>query len=216
MGSINEIKNNIDYLEKEDIISVCDQMDTVCGRLKKITESFLMFSQLEAFDSSPAQKEELRADRTDEPGAILTDLVENLAQKYDRLNDIVKENEVSECAVAISTEYFNKLLEEMVDNAFKFSKQGQKVYFNTEIDSKQPHLLTITIRDEGPGMTLEQIKSIAKLNQFDREQNEQQGMGMGIPIARKIAEIHNGSLTLESNSETIGVKICAQIPLYKD
>jgi signal transduction histidine kinase len=56
----------------------------------------------------------------------------------------------------------------------------------------------ITIKDNGRGISEDQIKKIHIFMQFDREQYEQQGLGLGLMIAKRLTEIHGGTIRVSS------------------
>jgi signal transduction histidine kinase len=60
---------------------------------------------------------------------------------------------------------------------------------------------TLSVADEGCGMTAEQIDTIDAYIQFDRRKMEQQGAGLGLAICKLLAEIHNGTFTITSEPE---------------
>ncbi len=68
-----------------------------------------------------------------------------------------------------------------------------------EIESfKKEKDFIIKIKDNGRGMTNEQVKQIDAYIQFDRDQYEQQGMGLGLTISQKLTEMYGGKFTIKS------------------
>lgn len=59
----------------------------------------------------------------------------------------------------------------------------------------------ISVIDRGRGMTEEQIAQVGAYRQFERHKYEQQGSGMGLATAQRIAELHAGHLTIHSEPE---------------
>ncbi len=212
VGYINEIKNNIEVLEKKDILKECDQMLDVVGRLRNIIDSFLMFTTLENNSKSPTIIAQMRKAKMDEPMITVNDLAESIAVKYNRTEDIEIIDPVFDISIAMVSELFCRLADELINNAFKFSKKGEKIIISSEIENNQ---LSITISDSGIGMTSEQLKKLTAFVQFDREINEQQGIGLGLTIARRIVELHAGKfeITSEKDKGIQGTKIKVTIPL---
>ena len=58
--------------------------------------------------------------------------------------------------------------------------------------------IELTVTDEGRGMPAEQIAKIGAFMQFDRKTHEQQGLGLGLSIARRLAELFQGRLSVRS------------------
>ena len=99
----------------------------------------------------------------------------------------------------MSDHYVGKLVKELVDNAFKFSSSGQSVC--VEGGFRGNHYL-LTVKDQGQGMTQQQIERVGAFLQFDRDQHEQQGLGLGLALARQLATLHGGTITISSTPET--------------
>ena len=92
---------------------------------------------------------------------------------------------------------FNNLL----SNAFKYTKEGT-VTLNvgcTRIDEKNI-VLSATIKDTGIGIRQEDIKKLfSDYNQVDIKANRRiEGTGLGLSITKKLVEMMNGEITVES------------------
>jgi PAS domain S-box-containing protein len=95
-----------------------------------------------------------------------------------------------------------QILVNLLSNAVKFTPPGGSVSICAEI--AKDNSLIISISDTGIGMSPEDInKSMEKFGQSDRgnlmQSNE--GTGLGLPLAKGLAEAHGGSLKIESELE---------------
>jgi len=127
------------------------------------------------------------------------------AQAAKREKDLVLETSDSPCA--ISEDYLGKIVDEVVQNGFKFSEPGTPVHvqLSAPLDG-----LRLDVTDQGRGFSSEQIRNIGAYMQFDRKMHEQQGLGLGLTIARRLAELHGGSLTVNSapgEKTTVEIKL---------
>jgi len=89
------------------------------------------------------------------------------------------------------------VLHRLLDNAIKFSPQtgGQVVVRARDEDG----WVKISVKDEGVGIPKAEIPRIFDLfYQVDRGKYEQQGIGVGLAIARELVEIHGGRIEVES------------------
>ena len=100
------------------------------------------------------------------------------------------------------------MLRELLENAFKFSDSGSSVEIRTR---GVAGIFELQVIDHGRGFSADQIKRVGANFQFDRKSQEQQGSGLGLSIARRLAEIYNGTLRIESvpDRETV---VTVQIP----
>jgi len=73
--------------------------------------------------------------------------------------------------------------------------------------------LIVRIEDNGRGMSQNQISRIAALAQFDRDFYEQQGVGLGLVIAKKVTELHDGNFQINSK-EGKGTIVNLTIPCF--
>jgi two-component system sensor histidine kinase/response regulator len=87
-------------------------------------------------------------------------------------------------------------LAEIIANALNFSPQGAEVAI-TQWRAGGDVLISVT--DQGPGIPPEHLEdTLREFHQIARQVQEQQGMGLGLPLARRIIEIHEGTLDIRS------------------
>lgn len=91
-----------------------------------------------------------------------------------------------------------RILEELLDNALRFSPEGSPVDVRIAAGSGR---VEVRIRDRGPGIEPEDRERIfGPLEQLeDLNVRVHQGAGMGLPLARTAARAMGGDVTLESS-----------------
>ena len=82
----------------------------------------------------------------------------------------------------------------IVDNAIKFSKDGSSIYINIE-DADD---IRVSIRDEGVGITEEELPYIFEKFYKSKLRQNAKGSGLGLAIARQICLKHDGNIRVES------------------
>ncbi|MFO1172248.1 MAG: sensor histidine kinase [Hyphomicrobiaceae bacterium] len=101
----------------------------------------------------------------------------------------------------------------LVSNAVRYGREGGSV----EISAKRSRLhgLEITVADDGPGIPAEYLDKV--MEPFVRVGGEAnrnvEGSGLGLPIVKKLMELHGGSFILES---TVGAGTTARLRLPAD
>lgn len=215
---INQVKGSAKILATggtdtphEEIIELTDDIVSSCDRLLKITENFLIYVRIESYAGNPEKKRALREMKTDEPGALMYDLIANIAIRFDRIDDIKYDNIVDQILIEISTESFHKIIDELADNALKFSNPNTPLEIDTWLDDG---FMWFKIKDQGRGMSIEQVKNIGAYMQFERTIYEQQGVGLGLVIAKRLVELHDGEFKIESKEEQ-GTTITFSLPYRK-
>ena len=99
----------------------------------------------------------------------------------------------------ISEDYLARIVDELVQNAFKFSERGQRVSVTL---SASPNGVMLSVTDRGRGFSTEHITRVGAYMQFDRKMQEQQGLGLGLVIAKRLTELHGGTLSIQSDRGT--------------
>lgn len=211
VGSAKYLNSNSEDVSSEEIQELSEDIISSSQRLMKITENFLIFVRIESFVGNPEKRKQLRAYRTDEPAAMVYDIASLIAQRYNRFDDFVFEGDADQIFVEISTESYHKIIDELIDNSFRFSKSGEKVRIYAEL---KDGFFFLTLEDEGRGMSQDQISKVGAYIQFERSIYEQQGVGLGLVIAKRMVELHDGIFEIESE-EGRGTKIRFSLP-YQD
>jgi hypothetical protein len=94
----------------------------------------------------------------------------------------------------MSADHLQALVQELVENALAFSKPGTAVAIRGRRDGSA---YVLSVKDHGSGMTADQIAGMERAP-FLRRNREQPGLGLGLTIVRKLAEIYGGQLTFDT------------------
>jgi signal transduction histidine kinase len=162
-------------------------------RLERLIENFLIYAQIELMRADVQKINALRQKQTQFPAKLIEQHAWSQAQAANRVEDLLLE--LADQPMPISEDYLGKIVDELVQNAFKFSDSGKRVSVVLS-DSANGVLLSVT--DYGRGFSTEHITKVGAYMQFDRKIQEQQGLGLGLVIARRLTELHGGTLSIQS------------------
>lgn len=176
-------------------------------RLHRLIENYLLYAQLEIITADQLRLNGLRRNTIDHPQTIINNVAVNVSKKFQREADL--KLKLIESKVATSEENLIKIIEEIVDNAFKFSETGTPVNISSSVEGQT---YIINVSDNGRGMSVDQIKKVGAFAQFGRELYEQQGSGLGLAIARKLTELHEGEMLIQSETNR-GTRVRVKLPL---
>jgi signal transduction histidine kinase len=102
-------------------------------------------------------------------------------------------------AIRGDRERLRQVLSNLIDNAIKYSPEGGEVVVRALRDDGR---VRISVVDGGPGIPSDQHRLIfEKFGRADVPGGSKPGTGLGLFIARSIAEAHGGTLEVESRTE---------------
>lgn len=192
-GYAEFLEHNYQLIDRERLRGIAGDMVKSTRRLFKLIEKFLVYVQIEKLASDPVRIRELNNDSVEYPGDIVQNIAQTKAEAYERTADL--KLELDNEPIRISESKLAQALNELIDNAFKFSKKETPVTITAGTDGD---FYQISITNLGKGMSAEQIAEIEAFIQFDRDISEQQGLGLGLTIARRLMEIYGGQMRIES------------------
>lgn len=176
-----------------DVLEIAQTIQTSAQRLYRLIQNYLFYAKLEVAVRDPAYKTTLSREVTSFPGYAIANLATTIATRDQRPDDL--ELDLQNTAIAIPHFEFEKIVNEVLENAFKFSPSGTPVIATSQVQNNHYH---IQITNSGHGMTVEQIANLGGYMQFDRQFYEQQGVGLGLAIAQRLVGLYDGQLTITS------------------
>ncbi len=191
-----------DLLTPKEISDMGGEILNSGNRLHRLIENYLISVQLQLNDA---------LDQGNIPGSVIepviNEITQTLSRKYER--ELLPEISIEQTdRIAISESFLRKIVLELIDNAYKFSKTTSPVWIKGE---NKDGFYQLIIKDQGRGMSPGQISQLGAFMQFNREDKEQQGSGLGLSIAKKMIESSGGIFSLESQTDE-GVEVKILIP----
>jgi len=180
------------------------------ARLERIIQLLVDFSAMEAGRLAPRSK-------PIDLGAI----VEGLAQLWE--GKTPKHTVVAEVTeglphVSGDERLLKRSLEEVLDNAVKFSPQGGTIRLEARgagavKGERRQSFVEVTVSDEGIGIPPEDLPKIfSDFHQLDgSETRSYGGLGLGLAFVQRILEAHGGSVSVESELDQ-GTRLTISVP----
>lgn len=207
IGSAQLLSEDAATMAPEEVQEFAEMILFSGQRLNRLVENFLIYAQLELIARDEARTAALRASRCAAPASCLIAEAQLRVAQHARADDLA--TDLANRPVAADEEHLQRIVRELVDNACKFSEPGSPITAAAAVEDDR-YVLTVT--DSGRGISDERLAAIGAYQQFDRALHEQQGVGLGLQIAGRLAELLGGTLALDS-TEGVGTRATVALPL---
>ena len=177
-------------MKKTEAVDILEEnLDDIKG-LRNLSEELLtLASYEESYQTLNREKIEL---------PILADDILDDFRLRAREKKIKLEQQVDNVIVCVDQEKIKQLVAILVDNALKYSPSKTKIKLSMKLNKNE---FVIKVKDQGMGIAAEDIPHV-----FDRfyksdkarQKDATSSFGLGLAIAKKIAESHKAQLAVES------------------
>jgi len=147
---------------------------------------------------------------------VLNSAVETSRPLIDQMNHqltvtLPKEALIVEADMTRLAQVFVNLL----NNAAKYSDRGGQIQLHVE---RQGSDAVVTVRDTGIGIATEQLSRIFEMfMQIDASlEKSQGGLGIGLTLARRLVDLHGGSIHAHSDGLGKGSEFSVRLPLVNE
>jgi two-component system, OmpR family, sensor kinase len=144
----------------------------------------------------------------------LVDLVEDVASTLSTAEHPIHLRPYEDVMVAGDPARLRQCLENLLSNAVKHSPRGAAVVLSIERQRQERgELASVEVADEGPGIAPELATRL--FDRFVTGAGQEGGLGLGLYLAKRIAVMHGGDLTVDS-APGRGARFLLTVPIFHD
>lgn len=192
LGFAEILKEDLGRLTPEEARQMLTDIESCARRLHRTLMNYLQLVRLENA-AGPEQSGPLPAAPGENLAQVVVLTATEIAVAAERSPDL--EVAADPVPARVRDGDFRTVVEHLVENACHYSLPGTPVRVTWTLEAGQP---TLRVIDLGRGMTADQIGQIGAFVQFERKQFEQQGLGIGLALVKRLLERQGGALRFES------------------
>jgi CheY-like chemotaxis protein len=174
-------------------------------KLNTIVGKSFLYYQLQALELDKEKLSIKSGEVAKDIKTLLEPMITDLSNEMKRADDLLLNLENAD--IKIPADLLSATLREIVENAFLFSPKRSAVRVTGGKDGSQ---YIITVRDEGLGMTQDQIANIGAYKKYQEDLENKSGVGLGLNNAKKIIELFDGNFLIKSS---LGLETTVRISL---
>ena len=145
-------------------------------------------------------------------------LIERLISRFDPQAaaqgvEIILSPMAAPIMLAIDPQRIEQIINNLLSNALRYTPEGGEISVQCSVTSSRldvasklvtKHCILVTVRDTGPGIPEESLAHIFdRFYKADRSRSSRNGStGLGLSIARKLAQAHGGDITASNHPES--------------
>ena len=165
-----------------------NRMLSECQSMERLVGDLLLLSKMQNPDFL-IEKEPVTLQQ------VFNDLNRSASVIADEKNiEIVINQPETPCVMMADYVRLRQMFVVIVDNAIKFSQENSRIYITMEQDQN----IRVSIRDEGVGISEEELPNIFEKFYKSKLRQNAKGSGLGLAIARQICLKHDGTIQVKS------------------
>jgi len=182
--------------------------------LQSSKNQFNFVNQLSEIIKIQTNRIKLEPQRTNANRLIHYSISSFTAQVVDKSLEI-KVNVNESIHINADERLFLILITNLISNAVKFSKPGQKIFVSAQEFNED--FIEIIVKDEGVGISEKNKIKLFKIDQifFSEGTKDEKGTGLGLLLSKEIVEKHGGNIWFYSNHNE-GTEFHVTIPVSKN
>jgi len=184
---------NSNELSEADTKEFAEYINLAGQKLLRLTTNYILLTELTLMSKNPKFTDLVLSEITMNIHLSIPEFISDLAKVNNRLEDISVYFESAN--LKISSKNLMKIVEELLDNAIKFSTPKTKIQIR---GFHEDQFYCISFQDEGNGIHFDDLKKIESFMQFERDKIEQAGLGLGLSIVMKLVDLNQGQFRIES------------------
>jgi len=164
-----------------------DRMLNATDRMQSLLQSLLAYSRVTT-KAKPFREVAL--------ASIVGEVLSDLEVRIEKTGGEVRVGELP--VIAADPSQMRQLFQNLIGNALKFHKEGEKPSIKVESSAVDDQTIRIVVQDNGIGFDEKYLDRIFAPFQRLHGRSLYEGTGMGLAICKKIVERHGGSITARS------------------
>lgn len=181
-------------------------------RLSRLVEQMVMYVQLQSGALHTVIRNRVRATALRDSVIGASQIARQFAYRQNSVPIRFQEHD-SGVMVCCDHSSLQHAIAEVLANAMMYSSPDGKIRANLWVEETTAR---VSIADEGRGIPMPEVGHVFEpYYQVDRARYEQQGIGIGLTLARGIIEAHEGTIDLRS-TEDVGTTVTIVLPVSGD
>ncbi len=209
LSELLSARQELNRLDSSQVCSLGQEIHRAAALLLRSIQNYKLYSDLEAIQNDANRLSVLLDSRVFSAWMAISEMATLKARQEGREEDL--RLQLQDSPLRICEMYLQKIVEEILDNAFKYSQNGSIVEVSGEVNEERQQYI-LKIKDHGRGMSPEQTAILAGKLQQGAQTNDRVYPGIGLAIVKRLAEMHQGSFSLQSTPKEWTV-IVVRIPL---
>ncbi|WP_293370746.1 ATP-binding protein [Nevskia sp.] len=183
-----------------DALEFLDYIDKGARQMQQLIQDLLALSRVGRSDAASVERKPL--------AETLTKAIKGLKTSIDKTGAEIAFGTLPE--VEANHGLLVQLLHNLLDNAIKFQKPGERPKVRIDID-RDGDFWQLTMADNGIGIPADQLDAVFAIFRRLHGPDDYDGTGIGLAICRKIAEYHGG--TIHATSDDSGTQFQLRLPV---